>query len=179
MIPTRYLVIFFYLMIVPPAVAQARVALNLNTHSQVEIDRPAAAIWPHILDPNPWKQGLKLTHQAGPAGQVGEILGAPDPGNQGAAVFFAENVEVVPNQRRTIKLYEPSGRLLGFASWTLTERNGRTLVEYDVYSEVLLPPEQAGQSKEALAQQERRNYDSNKKRFDDELVALKRLVESR
>jgi hypothetical protein len=179
MISTRYLGIFFYLTAVPPTVAQSRVALNLNTHSQVEIDRPAAAIWPHILDPNPWKQGLKLTHHAGPAGQVGEILGAPDPSNRGAAAFYAENVEVVPNQRRTIKLYEPSGRLLGFAIWTLTERNGRTLVEYDVYSETLLPPELVRQSKEALAEQERQSFDSNKKRFDDELVALKRLVESR
>ena len=172
------LVLLVYLIAVPPAIAQTRVALNLTTHSQVEIDRPAAAIWPHILDPSPWKQGLKLTYHAGPAGQVGEILGARDPAS-GAVAFFAENVEVVPNQRRTIKLYDPSGRLLGFASWTLTDRNGRTAVGYDVYSETLLAPEQARQSKEALAEQERQAYESNKKRFDAELVALKRLVESR
>jgi len=163
-----------------PVTAQPRVAINLNTHSRVEIERPAAAIWPHIVDPNSWKQGLELTRRAGTAGQLGEILAAGDPGSPGGVAFFAENVEVVPNQRRTIKLYEPAGRLLGFATWTLQESNGRTVVGYDVYAETLLAADQArSMTSEVVAAREREGYQTNKQRFDAELVALKRLVEGR
>jgi hypothetical protein len=34
--------------------------------------------------------------------------------------FLVENVELVPNQRRTIKLYAPTGSLIGYASRSLT-----------------------------------------------------------
>jgi hypothetical protein len=160
------------------ALAQARVAVNLITHSSVQIDRPPAVIWPHIVEPNAWKQGLDLRPHAGQPGQIGEVFAAFDPADPGPIGFFAENVELVPNRRRTIKLYDAKGTLLGFGTWTLVVSGGGTMVGYDVYSETLIPPEQAGAtSPRARAATEREALESNQKRFDSELAALKMLVE--
>jgi hypothetical protein len=161
-----------------PVVAQARMAANLNTHSEITIDRPAAAVWPHIVDPNDWKQGAKSWHHAGPVGQVGEVFAAGDPADKEKAAFLFENVELKPNLRRTIKLYARTGALIGYASWWLRPVAGRTVVGYDVFSETLIDPAQAnGTTPEKLRELERSGMETNKARFDQELQALKRLVE--
>jgi hypothetical protein len=159
--------------------AQTRPAANLVTHSEVTIDRPAAKIWPHILDPNAWKQGAKAWHYAGPAGQVGEVFAAGDPAAKSKPEFLFENVELVPNQHRTIKIYATGGALIGYASWWLKEQGGRTVVGYDVYSETVIDPAQARASTpEKLRESERAAAATNKARFDQELVALKKLVDT-
>ncbi|MFN0181005.1 MAG: hypothetical protein ACKVZ0_19540 [Gemmatimonadales bacterium] len=160
-------------------VAQDRMAINLNTHSVVTIDRPATAIWPHIIDPSSWKQGLKSRHHSGPPGEVGEVLAAVDPADPTKVAFFLENVELTRNQRRTIKLYLVDGTLIGFASWTLRAVAGRTVVGYDVHSETRPDPAQA-KAMTALQRREaeRSQQDANQRRFDEELLALKRLVEA-
>jgi hypothetical protein len=162
------------------AAAQARPAMNLNTHSEVVIDRPAATIWPLIVDPTSWKQGTKSWHYAGPAGQLGEVFAAGDPANRKNVEFFFENVQLVPNQRRTIKIYAPAGELLGFAIWTLREAGARTVVEYDVYSESLVNSVEARTKTPAELRDAERSYvTTNQQRFDRELLGLKRLVEAR
>jgi len=159
--------------------AQQRIAINLNSHSEIEINRPAAAIWPHIMEPNSWKPDRQLVHYAGPAGQLGEVFAIGGSAAPGKVWFFAENVEIVPNQRRTIKLYDPEGRLLGFSTWLLTESHGRTRVEYDVHAESLLSAEKAKEAtSESIAAQQLEGYEVNKKRIDAELGALKRLMEA-
>ena len=155
------------------------VTVELVTHSAVVIDRPASQVWPHIVDTSAWKQGLSLRHHAGEAGAVGEIFAAFDRTDPGTIVFLVENVELVPNQRRTIKLSQPDdGALIGYATWALAGRDGYTLVTYDVYTETLLPPEEASRlTAEQLSEMTREGYDSNKARFDRELEALKKVVE--
>jgi hypothetical protein len=171
--PLRFALLLGLIVDVSRATAQTRPALNLVTHSQVEIDQGPAAIWPRIVDPSEWKQGLKLRHHAGTVGALGEVSAAVDPANPAEPAFLVENVEFVPNVRRTIKLYLPSGALIGYASWTLEPRGARTVVHYDVYSETLVP---AGDAP-GLAEQQRIQYEANQQRFDAELVVLKRLVE--
>ncbi len=132
--------------------------MNLVTHSSVTIDRPASAIWPQILDPTEWKHGAKLWHNGGPVGQVGEVFAAGDPADKTKVAFLVENVELVANQRRTIK----------------------TVVTYDVYSETLIDPAQAKSMTVAqVLEAERTAFLANQKRFDEELRELKRLVEAR
>ncbi|MGE0552086.1 MAG: hypothetical protein AB7R55_01525 [Gemmatimonadales bacterium] len=166
-----------------PADAQARAAIDLVTHSEVTIDRTAAAVWPRIVDPSAWKQGATLRHHAGPAGAVGEVFAALEPGDPGKVAFYVENVELEPGRRRTIKLIAPGaggsgGALIGYASWTLTERGGRTVVRYDVYSETVLEAAQAAATSAAERQKtERTARETSQARFARELVALKRLVE--
>ncbi len=163
-----------------PLRAQDRPALNLVTHSRVRIDRPAAAIWPLIVEPSAWKQGLQLSHHAGVNGQRGQVLAAKDPTTPSAVAFFVENVEVEINRRRTIKLFAPEGTLIGFAIWTLEEVAGGTVVGYDVFSETRLDRDRAAaMGAEGIREAERQATESNQKRFDDELMALKRLVERR
>jgi hypothetical protein len=171
--------LFALALVAGPLGAQDRAALNLVTHSQIWIDRPAAAIWPHILDPSRWKQGAKLTHRSGLRDQVGEVLVAVMPDDPAAAAFLVENVELVAPVRRTIKLYAPSGALMGYASWTLAETGGRTSVGYDVFSETLLGDAGKSMAPDAIRRAERQEWDTNKKRFDAELMALKSLVERR
>jgi hypothetical protein len=156
-----------------------RLAVNLNLHSQIEIERPAAAIWPHIMEPNSWKPDRKLVHYAGPEGQIGEVFAIGGTGNGGKIWFLVENVEIVPNLRRTIKMYDPEGHLLGFSTWLLTELDGRTIVAYDVHGESVLSSNRAKETtSESIAVQERDGHEVNKKRIDAELVTLKRLVEA-
>ncbi len=164
---------------VPASVAaQDRVALNLVTHSEVMINRPAAAIWPLIVDPSGWKKGATLRHQSGSAGQAGEVFAAMEPGDGAQVAFLVENVELAPNQRRTIKLYAPTGDLIGYATWSLRAAGGRTVVGYDVYSETLIDPAQAKSMTPAqIREAERTSAAPNQQRFDQELLALKALVE--
>lgn len=158
----------------------ARTATHLVTHSRVEVARPASAIWPFILDPTAWKQGLRLVHHSGPVGEVGETFAAVSPSAPAEPAYFVQNVELVPNQRRTVKLYEKGGVLIGFATFTLEASNGGTVVGYDVYTETVLPPERASQlTAAAVVEMERAARESSTRRFQAELESLKRLVESR
>jgi hypothetical protein len=158
----------------PPA---NRIATDLVLHSDVVIDRPAAAIWPYIVAPNIWKKGPKLNQVGGDAGKPGEIFAAVPRENTGESVFYVKNVEVVPNERRTMKLYQDNnGPLMGYASWELEEENGRTRVSYHVYTESLLS-KQITTSK--LSELEKQDMEQHDKRFREELLDLKKLVESK
>src|SRR5437867_19179 len=53
---------------------QPRLAINLITHAQIEIDRPPSAVWPYIVETNAWKPNRQLTHVSGTRGELGEIL---------------------------------------------------------------------------------------------------------
>ena len=92
---------------------------------------------------------------------------------------MVKNVELVPNERRTIKLTLPGhGALIGYATWTLAGHDDHTLVTYDVYTETVLAAEDGSRlTPEQLAVMTREGYEANKPRFDRELVALKRIVE--
>lgn len=159
------------------AFGQTRVAINLITSNQVTINRPAAAIWPMIVDPSGWKQGLKLVHRSGPVGGQGEVLAAVNPGDTTTA-FVVENAHVVAPRQRTIKLVSPTGQLIGFATWTLRESNGKTVVAYDVVSETVVTADQAKtMTPAAVLEQERQGAEVNGRRFQAELETLKRLVE--
>ncbi len=151
-----------------------RPAINLITRNEIEIAGGAATIWPDIIDPSRWKQGLKLVHQSGPAGGLHEILAAIDR-DPAHPAFLVENVELAPNRRRTIKLWLPDGSLIGFASWSLVESadGRRTTVRYEVYSET----RGEGTSPADLREAEEREQATNSTRFDAELAALKALIE--
>jgi len=165
-----------------PAIAEncpgCRTAIELDTHNSIVINGSPQEIWPYIVDPADWKQGGKLVHSSGPYG-AGEIFKAINP-DDGSVEFYVKNVEFLPNERRTIKLYLPDGgALIGYASWSLERQNGGTRVSYDVYSETLLSAEQiAAATASDWAVSEKGYQESNSMRFDRELQALKVLVEA-
>lgn len=160
-----------------------RMAHELISHSEVVIDQSAARIWPYILDPNEWKQGVRLVHVSGEIGKAGEVFAAMSrTAGDSKPAFYAQNVEVVPHRRRVIKMYDADGgALTGYASWELDEQNaGATRVSYRVYAEALLSKDKiAARSAEQLAEEQARNLEKNNARFGKELAVLKELVEGR
>lgn len=146
-------------------------AHELISHQQIEIDRPAMRVWPHILDIGSWKKGNRLEHVAGERNAVGETFAAlsvesrePD--------YYVKTVELVPAKRRTIKLYGtgPTAPLIGYASWELEEVDGRTRLSYHVYTDVPSEHESAESQSQYVA--------TNNARFRAELQYLKELIEN-
>ncbi len=178
----RWLLAFLYLMPFQIWAADQdhdRPALELVTYNEIVIDRSASVIWPHILDPEAWKQGAKLELVGGEQGKLGAIYRAFLPVKPGETLFYSEDVELVPNQVRSIKIYQPAqGALTGYSSWRLRAEGESTRLSYHVLSEFLLPAEAAAMPAAALNAMQEKNRKDNHRRFQQELEALKRLVEN-
>ena len=144
------------------------VGIEIVTHSRVTITRSPSAIWPHIVEPGAWKQGAQLVRQ-------GDRIAAMGP--DGTPRFMADEAELEPEVRRTLRLTGLDGALLGWSMWYLEPIPGGTRVGYDVYSLIQVPLGDAGGSPEAAAELQRRYQVISQQRFDAELEALKRLVE--
>jgi carbon monoxide dehydrogenase subunit G len=159
-----------------------RLVQELIAHNEVLIDRPATQIWPYIIEINGWKQGNRLVHVAGERGGLGEIFASvPRDKPDGEPSNYVQTVELTPRERRTIKIYGlERGPLIGFASWELEEKDGRTRVSYHVYTEVLLPLTSVeSRTTNELEEAQRRYVLDNNTRFKAELQELKRIVESK
>ena len=159
--------------------AWQRAAISLYSHESIVIDRPASAVWPFILNTDRWKRALQHRRVSGTANEIGEVV-AESLAAGAAPLFYSETMELVPNVRRTIKLYPANGGpLIGFASWELERDKASTRVTYHVYSESLLTPEDLqAQSPAQLAAAADSSKAQNQQRFRAELQELKRLVES-
>ena len=160
-----------------PAFAQVPAATHLVVQRAITIDRSTVAVWPHIVDPTAWKQGNRLAHHSGPWGAEGEVFAALPPSG-GAPDYFLVNAELVPYHRRTMKLVGTDGTLIGFATYSLEERDGRTTVRYDVFAETRLPAGATAGALDTARARAAAGQRSSAQRFDAELAALKRLVES-
>ena len=93
------------------------------------------------------------------------------PDDPETALFHVTNVEFDAPHRRTIRLNALDGALIGHASWELTPVDGGTRVAYHVYSQQTAPPSQPPIDREAYVQ-------ANRTRFQEELNALRKLVET-
>jgi hypothetical protein len=139
------------------------------THSRVRIAADAASIWSFIADSGSWQGAQALVRVDGEPGRVGERFHAVDTDAPDTPLFFVENVELVPAERRTIRLNGLDGALMGFATWTLAPEGDQTVVAYDVYCRYAGLPQGASQA-EVLA--------SANLRMDEGLLRLKGLVEA-
>jgi hypothetical protein len=153
-----------------------RSALNLVTNDTVLIARPAQVIWPMILHESAWKKATQLTHADGPKDAVGEIFAARGGDADSPILFYLQTMELLPLKRRTLKLYNVDGPLIGFASWELDELHGETRVTYRVYAE--LPTVAAQGDATQLKELQSRYTTDNETRFRAELNTLKHLVEA-
>ncbi len=163
-----------------PAHSQASAAIDLVTHNVVQIRATPAQIWPHIVHSNDWKAGADLISIGGKPGGRGEQFKAVLAEEPDIILFHVENVEMILERRRTIRLNAQDGQLIGYASWEIIPQGDVTLVEYHVYSQLVLRPEPgASLTAEALEAAEADNHWSNHRRFAAELETLKRHVEDR
>lgn len=137
---------------------------DLVTHSEVDIPASAATIWPLILDPVDWKQGLKLVHESGRPNELGErrVGHGPD----GEVLLIVDTVALDPERRLAVKLTTSHGAGSGYAAWFLREADQATNVSYDVYAS--MGKLEGIDLSEYVAM--------NQQRFDAELVGLRELV---
>jgi hypothetical protein len=145
---------------------------NLITHSEVLIARPAADIWPYILDPSGWKMVVASDLIAGEPDQLGEVRRISGGSGDQAYTFTIETVALQVNSHKVVKIYPDDGTHFGFSAWRLFEQPGGTLVTYDVYSENRIP----GLSTEQARAQQQHDYELNQPRLDQELLKLKELL---
>ncbi len=147
--------------------------IDLITHAEVWIERPAEVIWPRILDASEWKKLATTSLHAGTKDTVGEVRLVRGGEGDGAYEFFMETVALQTARHKVVKIYPEDRSHLGFAAWRLFNIGGRTLVTYDVYSEMAFPdvaPDQAGAFQDHYTEM-------NQTRFESELQLLKKIVE--
>lgn len=139
---------------------------NLVTRSEVVVAASSAEVWPLVEDPNDWKLGLKPQHVSGQPGTVGEVRRASYD-HEGAEVWLEiETVALAVPHRKVIKIQTSAGGSPSWAAWSLADGDDGTVVTYDVYGQV------------ELADGEADSYvHDNQRRFDEELLRLKALVE--
>ncbi len=152
---------------------------DLVTHNSVVIEATPAAIWPRIVDPSEWKAGAKMVLVEGDPAKTGARFKAVTAEAPDQASFYFTNLEMVPEQRRTIRLNTPEGALIGYAVWELTPVEGGTEAAYHVYTEAVIPAAAfASMSAEEIDAVRAEYSPSNAKRFQAELETLKKLVEA-
>ena len=160
-----------WLAVAGPALAQSGAEdsrdLSLVTHNAVVIVAAPEGIWPHIVDPDAWKAGARLMPMDGAEHRFKAVM----PDDPDTALFHVTNVEFDAPRRRTMRLNALDGALIGHASWELTPIEGGTRVAYHVYSQQTLPPDQPPIDRAAYVQ-------ANRARFQEELNALRKLVET-
>lgn len=141
--------------------------LSLVTHNAVVIAAAPERIWPYIVEPGAWKAGARLV----PVDGAEHLFKAVMPDDPDTALFHVTNVEFDAPHRRTIRLNALDGALIGFATWELAQAPGGTRVAYHVYTQQQMPTGQPPIDREAYLQ-------ANYTRFQEELQALRRLVET-
>lgn len=142
--------------------------IDFLTHNKVRIRATPAAIWPRIVDLEGWRSNQTLVPIRGERDQVGTRFNAVATEARDTPLFEVENAEMVPAQRRTIRLEGLDGHFIGFATWELTPIGNETVVAYDVYCrDAMLPPGHSQADLLAMAQQV----------MDEGLQKLKAVVE--
>jgi hypothetical protein len=143
-------------------IAVAATPMDFITHNQVAVNAPAAAIWPFVMQMERWKKGASLVPVDGAPNRLGSKFKMLQDGKP--AGWTVENVELVTQQVRTLRMNGPDGTLAGYAILRLTPHGRSTLVRYDVFAALPVPSELAEPDKWT------RYLAENHKRFDEELA---------
>lgn len=89
-----------------------------------------------------------------------------------------ENVEVVLERVRTLRMNEIDGTVIGYSSMRLVPRDHATLVQYDVYAYIQFPLIVAAAQPDAPEAAKKAFIQDTWKRFNEELSTLKRIAEA-
>lgn len=146
--------------------------LRIVTHSEVVIAADRATIWPHIVEPNSWKQGLQPVHESGPVGSVGMVEAARGTHEGADWALMVETVALDPERRKVVRITtEPGDGSPQWAAWHLFDRMKGTLLTYDVFGESPVP--------DGTPQAVIDAYQPDQQaRFDAELIGLRDFLEA-
>jgi len=104
--------------------------------TEVTINRPAAEVWPTLVDLPSWKDSIgSLEHVSGEPGAEGELKFMTPAGGTAEQGFFIQTVRLAPPRQFVIKVFPKDDSFFCFADFTLTEDEGVTHIVYDVYTE--------------------------------------------
>src|SRR5689334_13363992 len=110
------------------APAPALGPLDFLTHSRIAISAKPSAVWTAVMNPNELGGAQLLIPFEGEPDQVGGRFHAADRAAPDVPQYCVENAEVVPEQRRTLRLDTLEGVFMGFATWTLTPDGPGTIL---------------------------------------------------
>lgn len=109
------------------------------THDHV-IDRPAYAIWPHMLEYHQWNpehRGARVERVRGNRNEAGEVIIERKRNGDGfAAPVLIETVAVIPNRKIVWALYSPEhgpSKGVAFVDFTLQHMGGVSVLIYNLY----------------------------------------------
>ena len=104
--------------------------------TEVTINRPAAEVWPTLVDLPSWKDCIgSLERVSGEPGAEGELKFMTPAGGTAEQGFFIQTVRLAPPRQFVIKVFPKDDSFFCFADFTLTEDEGVTHIIYDVYTE--------------------------------------------
>ena len=152
-------------------------SVDLVTHNDIVVRASARQIWPYIVDPTKWKSAVRLIAVDGAPCGIGRRYRAAMPNDRDNVLFLVEDVEWFVERRRTIRLNEAEGALIGFSSWELTPAGRATKVTYDVYCQLQMPDAVVSEVSTDRSSTREDFHLANHRRFAEELTVLKRLVE--
>lgn len=129
-----------------------QVLVDFLSHAEIVVQAPPKEVWAAVADTNGW-HGTRMVHVDGPVGEVGERFHVTPADQPDMVMLHADNVELVPERRRTIRIHTADGTFTGYSSWILQDRGAETSVTYDVFCRYPFPREMVD-GLGALAQQQ-------------------------
>lgn len=153
------------------------VEFDLVLHSEIEICRPPAVIWPHLDRLQEWKDSVvSVERTAGARDTVGEVLRiGQQPAGQTVHVLQRTLRIQVPHHRVQSLTTEDGISTTGYVIYSLMPRGDQTLVVCDVLARVRVPA--AAHEAGGAAEFARGANDATQAKLDGDHRALKRLVE--
>jgi len=110
---------------------------DLIVRTEIDFDRPASNVWPWLLAMDKWMSGLRFQDIRGKAGDEGQVRLVTPEGESLYRSYFITTVCVRPFAQYVLKVTPERGTdYLGFADFSITERDGRTHMIYDIYLEL-------------------------------------------
>jgi hypothetical protein len=121
-----------------------------------------------------WMSGLRFKNVEGTAGEVGEVRLVTAQADGTYPSYFITTVRVKPFEQYVLKVKPEEGvNYFGFADFSLTDRNGRTCLIYDIYLELIV----AAAGKEGLRKIREEQCAGIRADVTKNNEALKRLIE--
>jgi polyketide cyclase/dehydrase/lipid transport protein len=151
------------------------IPIDLAVRSEIMIDRPAAIVWPYVLDMSKWMSGLRFQNVAGTAGEEGEVRLVTAQADGTYPSYLITTVRVKPFEQYVLKVKPEEGSdYFGFADFSFTGRNGMTQLVYDIYLELRVVAADKDELRK-IREQQCAGIRADVTRNNE---ALKRLVES-
>jgi hypothetical protein len=158
--------------------ASTLLEFDLTVHSEVEVSRPAAVVWPYLDQLQDWKDSVvSVEHIGGVRGAVGEVFRIGQrPAATTVHVVHKTLATMAPRWKIQHMITEDGLTTDGYLIYALIERDDRTLILCNLAGKVRLPGSDVQQAGgiERLA---RTANEATQAKLDADHARLKQLIE--